>query len=63
MSQDQWSLQYISEVCTRFDRVWDSLNELDQEPIRTEQIQRELGNLNAGHGAGSDASLIIRACE
>lgn len=35
----------FSDVCYRFGRVWDSLNELDQEPIRTEQIQRELRHL------------------
>lgn len=35
----------FSDVCTRFGRMWDSLNELDQEPFRAEQVQRELRHL------------------
>ncbi len=35
----------FSDVCAHFGRVWDSLNELDQEPMRTKQVQRELRHL------------------
>lgn len=35
----------FSDMCTRFARVWDSLNELDQEPMRTEEVQHELRHL------------------
>lgn len=35
----------FSDVCTRFGRVWDGLNELDQEPMRTEKVERELRHL------------------
>jgi hypothetical protein len=32
-------------VCERFGRLWDSLNELENEPVDTERLRREVGHL------------------
>lgn len=35
----------FSDVCTRFGHLWDSLNELENEPVDTERLKREVKNL------------------
>jgi hypothetical protein len=35
----------FSDVCTRFGRLWDGLNELDGEPVDTQRVQNEVKHL------------------
>lgn len=35
----------FNDLCARFGRVWDSLNELENEPVDTEKVRREVTHL------------------
>jgi len=35
----------FNDICGRFERLWDSLNELENEPVDTERARRELRHL------------------
>ncbi len=35
----------FNDLCARFGRVWDSLNELENEPVDTEKVRREVEHL------------------
>jgi len=35
----------FGDVCNRFGRLWDSLNEMENEPVNTERVQNEVHNL------------------
>lgn len=35
----------FSDICSRFTRLWDTLNELENEPVSTEQVRREVKHL------------------
>lgn len=37
----------FNDLCSRFGRVWDSLNELENEPVDTEKVRREVRHLEA----------------
>lgn len=37
----------FNDLCTRFGRLWDSLNELENEPADTEQARREVKHLES----------------
>lgn len=37
----------FNDVCTRFSRVWDCLNELENEPVDTEHVRKEVKNLES----------------
>ena len=37
----------FNDLCSRFGRLWDSLNELENEPVDTEQVRREVKHLEA----------------
>jgi hypothetical protein len=37
----------FNDLCSRFARVWDSLNELENEPVETERVRREVKDLEA----------------
>lgn len=37
----------FNDVCSRFGRVWDCLNELENEPVDTEQVRREIKHLES----------------
>ncbi|HSH43020.1 MAG TPA: hypothetical protein VK973_12920 [Arenicellales bacterium] len=37
----------FNDLCMRFARVWDSLNELENEPVDTERVRREVKSLEA----------------
>lgn len=35
----------FSDVCGRFSRLWDSLNELENEPVDTDRVRKEVKHL------------------
>lgn len=35
----------FNDLCYRFGRLWDSLNELENEPVQTEQVRTEVNHL------------------
>lgn len=35
----------FSDVCTRFGHVWDRLNELENEPVDTDRVKKEVQHL------------------
>jgi len=35
----------FNDVCSRFGHLWDRLNELENEPVDTERVKREVKNL------------------
>lgn len=37
----------FGEVCSRFTRLWDSLNELENEPVETDNVRREIKHLES----------------
>lgn len=37
----------FNDLCSRFGRLWDSLNELENEPIDTEQVRTEVKHIES----------------
>jgi len=35
----------FSDVCSRFTRLWDRLNELENEPVDTDRLRKEVQHL------------------
>lgn len=37
----------FNDLCSRFGRLWDSLNELENEPVDTERVRKEVKHLES----------------
>lgn len=37
----------FNDLCSRFGRLWDSLNELENEPVDTERVRSEVKHLES----------------